>query len=89
MYDELCFATITDDHGMASELVHVSPIFTRCGPSRRGRYADRREARTWRTDARHARRQGAESAAQSGARRGEIEPSAPDAGSGDGRGRLC
>lgn len=50
------FASIIDDHGPASELVHVSPIFTRCGPCTRGRYADRREARTWRTDARHARR---------------------------------
>jgi len=56
MSPETHFASITDDHGPASELVHVSPIFVRCGPPSRGRYADRREARTWRTDARQASR---------------------------------
>jgi hypothetical protein len=59
MSSEITFATITDDHGIASELVPVSPIFTRCGPCTRGRYADRREARTWRTDARQALHHGA------------------------------
>lgn len=58
MSSEMTFATITDDHGIASELVPVSPIFTRCGPCTRGRYADRREARAWRTDARQALRYG-------------------------------
>ena len=49
------FACLTTDNGPASELVHVSPIFTRFGPSRRGSYADRRIARVRRTEARWAR----------------------------------
>lgn len=51
------YACITTDHGPASELVHVSPIFVSCGPRTRGDFADRRLTRTRRSDARLARRQ--------------------------------
>jgi len=53
---ETPFASVTADRGPASELVHVSPIFARCGPSRRGEFSDRRLARARRTTARQAAR---------------------------------
>jgi hypothetical protein len=49
------FACVTTDSGLVSEILHVSPLFMRCGPRRRGQYADRRESRTERTDARQHR----------------------------------
>ncbi len=59
MSHEHSFACITTDNGPASELVHVSPVFVCCGPRTRGVFADRRLARTRRSDARLARRQAA------------------------------
>jgi hypothetical protein len=50
------FACVTTDTGIAAELLHVSPIFVRCGPRVRGTFAERRLARTRRTEARHAQR---------------------------------
>jgi hypothetical protein len=50
------FAAVTADSGIASEVLHVSPMFVRFGPPTRGNFADRRAARVLRTDARQARR---------------------------------
>ena len=57
------FACVTTDNGPAAELVHVSPIFVRCGPITRGSFADRRSTRASRSDARRARRQPTQSTA--------------------------
>lgn len=56
---EAPFASIQNDTGIVAEILHVSPMFVRFGPPRRGQFAERRLARTRRTDARHARRQAA------------------------------
>lgn len=56
MNPETSFAYLTTDSGLVAEILHVSPMFVRFGPPARGRFAERREARTRRTDARHARR---------------------------------
>lgn len=47
------FACVTTDHGLAAEILHVSPIYVRFAQARRGRFADRRLARARRTQARH------------------------------------
>lgn len=49
-------AYLTTDSGLVIEVMRVSTVFVRVGANRRGRFADRRAARTRRTDARQARR---------------------------------
>ena len=56
MSHDTSFAYMTIDTSPAAGLVHVSPIFFRSAPSRRGSYVSSRLARTRRTDARQARR---------------------------------
>ena len=51
------FAAIRNDSGLVSEILPVSHVYVRVGPPHRGRHQDGREARTWRSDARWARRQ--------------------------------
>jgi hypothetical protein len=56
MNETATYARITADTGLASEVLHVSPIFLRCGPRTRGNFAERRLARARRSEARLERR---------------------------------
>jgi hypothetical protein len=53
---EMPFACVATDSGLASEFLHVSPVYVRVGPPKRGVFDDRRATRSRRTDARQAQR---------------------------------
>lgn len=53
------FVTLATDSGLVAGILHVSPVFIRRGPRRRGEFPAARAARARRSDARNGARSAA------------------------------